>query len=58
MTTRLYYTEPYRRTFDAAVVSCDERDGRFDVLLDQTAFYPTSGGQPYDVAIGASARPK
>ena len=48
MTTRLYYTEPYRRTFDAIVVACDERAGRFEVLLDQTAFYPTSGGQPFD----------
>lgn len=48
MTARLYHTESYRRTFDAVVVSCDERDGRFEVLLDQTAFYPTSGGQPFD----------
>ena len=48
MTLRLYYAEPDRRTFDATVVSCDERDGRVEVLLDQTAFYPTSGGQPFD----------
>jgi alanyl-tRNA synthetase len=55
MTTRLYYTEPYRRTFDATVVACNERGGRFEVLLDQTAFYPTSGGQPFDTGrIGAA----
>lgn len=48
MTTRLYYTEPYRRTFDATVISSTSVDGRMIVTLDQTAFYPTSGGQPFD----------
>ena len=48
MTTRIYYTEPYRRTFDATVLSADPVDGRLHVTLDQTAFYPTSGGQPSD----------
>jgi alanyl-tRNA synthetase len=49
MTNRLYYDDSYRVTFDAAVVSCDRREERFEVVLDQTAFYPTSGGQPFDV---------
>jgi alanyl-tRNA synthetase len=54
MTDRLYYTDPYLREFDATVVSVDERDGRTLVVLDRTAFYPTSGGQPFDVGtIGA-----
>ena len=48
MTTRLYYTEPYRRTFSATVTSSTSADGRTIVTLDQTAFYPTSGGQPFD----------
>ena len=48
MTLRLYYAEPYRHVFDATVTSCRPRDGRFELLLDQTAFYPTSGGQPFD----------
>ena len=48
MTTRLYYAEPYRRTFEATVVSDQEREGRRELLLDRTAFYPTSGGQPFD----------
>jgi alanyl-tRNA synthetase len=48
MTTRLYYTEPFRTSFDARVVSCDEVGGRPHVVLDRTAFYPTSGGQPFD----------
>jgi alanyl-tRNA synthetase len=48
MTHRLYYTEPYKQEFDASVVSVDSRDGRTTIRLDRTAFYPTSGGQPFD----------
>lgn len=49
MTTRLYYTDAERRVFDAVVVRADVVDGRVHAILDQTAFYPTSGGQPFDV---------
>ena len=56
MTTRIYYTEPYRKDFDATVVESREVDGRVHVLLDQTAFYPTSGGQPFDTGtIGGAS---
>lgn len=48
MTHRLYYSEPYRTSFDGTVVSVEPVDGRLHVVLDQTAFYPTSGGQPFD----------
>jgi alanyl-tRNA synthetase len=49
MTSRLYYTDAYCRSFDARVVRAFEHDGRPAVLLDRTAFYPTSGGQPHDI---------
>ena len=56
MTERLYYTEPYRKTFDATVVTVESVDGRSHVTLDQTAFYPTSGGQPFDTGtLGGAA---
>ncbi|MGE3489739.1 MAG: DHHA1 domain-containing protein [Vicinamibacterales bacterium] len=56
MTTRLYYTEPYRTEFDATVTAVDVVDGRPCVTLDQTAFYPTSGGQPFDTGtLGGAA---
>jgi alanyl-tRNA synthetase len=48
MTDRIYYTDPYCTTFDATVVSATEVDGRSHIVLDRTAFYPTSGGQPFD----------
>jgi alanyl-tRNA synthetase len=56
MTQRLYYTEPYRRTFDATVVSVEPAGDRTHVTLDQTTFYPTSGGQPFDTGtLGGAA---
>ncbi|MDQ2669019.1 MAG: alanyl-tRNA editing protein [Gemmatimonadota bacterium] len=47
MTRRLYYTDAYRRTFSAALTRLAD-DGR-RIYLDQTCFYPTSGGQPHDL---------
>lgn len=55
MTQRIYYTEPYRRSFDATVLSVTPEDDRLHVTLDQTTFYPTSGGQPYDTGTLGSA---
>src|SRR3954469_24538653 len=48
MTERLYYADAYLREFDAAVTRVDREHGRTLVYLDRTAFYPTSGGQPFD----------
>ena len=53
-TQRLYYTDSYRTEFEARVVDVAD-DGR-RVYLDQTAFYPTSGGQPHDLGSLAGAR--
>ena len=46
MTHRLYFTDAYLTTF-AATVTARADDGR-RLYLDRTAFYPTSGGQPFD----------
>ncbi len=46
MTERLYYHDSYLRSFAACIVDTSA-DGR-TVYLDRTAFYPTSGGQPFD----------
>src|SRR5215212_10153408 len=56
MTQRIYYSEPYRRTFDANVIAVESVSGHTEVILDQTAFYPTSGGQPFDTGtLGGAA---
>ena len=47
MTQRLYYHDSYLRQFGAQAVEC-AGDGR-TVYLDRTAFYPASGGQPFDL---------
>jgi alanyl-tRNA synthetase len=49
MTERLYYHDSFLYDFDASVVKSFARDGRHAVVLDRTAFYPTSGGQVHDV---------
>jgi alanyl-tRNA synthetase len=56
MTERLYYTDPNLRTFDATVQRVDRRNGLLTVVLDRTAFYPTSGGQPFDGGMLGGAR--
>jgi alanyl-tRNA synthetase len=48
MTERLYYTDSYRTHFTAQVAEQLDWDGHAAVVLDRTAFYPTSGGQPAD----------
>lgn len=48
MTQRLYYSDAYLTEFDATVTVCTERGGNYHVYLNQSAFYPTSGGQPFD----------
>ncbi|SHF93490.1 alanyl-tRNA editing protein [Ornithinibacillus halophilus] len=49
-TEKLYYKDSYIRSFTATVLKSEmEDDGRYFVLLDKTAFYPTGGGQPHDI---------
>ena len=48
MTDRLYYTDSYLTSFDAVVRSYQVVDGKHQVVLDRSAFYPSSGGQPFD----------
>jgi alanyl-tRNA synthetase len=54
MTYRLYYTDSFLRAFDATVV--ERADGGRRLYLDQSAFYPTSGGQPNDLGTIAGVR--
>jgi len=47
-TQRLYFDNPYQVKFEARVVMRGIQDGRPALILDQTCFYPESGGQPSD----------
>jgi alanyl-tRNA synthetase len=57
-THRIYYDDAYEKEFNARVVHCevlppDVNSGItaqvWGLVLDRTAFYPTSGGQPNDL---------
>jgi alanyl-tRNA synthetase len=56
MTDRLYYTDAYMREFDAVIERVDVHDGVTSIRLDRSAFYPTSGGQPFDTGTLDEAR--
>lgn len=48
-TLKLYYEDPNIREFTAQVVSCQQAEKGYAVLLDRTAFYPEGGGQACDL---------
>lgn len=49
MTKRLYYDDAYLWEFTAEVTACEPAGGGTSrVYLAESAFYPTSGGQPFD----------
>jgi alanyl-tRNA synthetase len=59
-THRLYYDDAYLQNFEARVLSCSPAEPvqgssgmqpAWEVLLDETAFYPSSGGQPNDLGL-------
>lgn len=50
MTRKLYYESPYLQEFMANIVEVGtEENGTPYVVLDETTFYPTGGGQPCDL---------
>jgi alanyl-tRNA synthetase len=59
---RLYYSDSFLRTFSGAVTDVRELGGSngepiWQLLLNRTAFYPTSGGQPFDTGHLSAALP-
>jgi len=48
MERRLYCESPYTKEWQADVKDIIQKDGKFLVELDDTAFYPGGGGQPSD----------
>ena len=55
-TRKLYYLDSHMQEFDARVISCSPSKHGYDVVLDQTAFYPEGGGQPGDTGTLGAAR--
>lgn len=53
-TDRLYYHDSFLYDFDAQVIEALEHQGKTAIVLDRTAFYPTSGGQVHDLGTLAA----
>ncbi|MCA0455960.1 MAG: DHHA1 domain-containing protein [Chloroflexi bacterium] len=51
MTKRLYYNDSYLTGFSAVVTEQTTHKAQPAVILNQTAFYPGSGGQPNDTGL-------
>jgi alanyl-tRNA synthetase len=55
MSNRLYYADSYTRDFEAHIVEHLTLNGHPAIILKDTYFYPTSGGQPHDTgSIGTA----
>lgn len=48
-TEKLFYVNQYQTEAQAVVCSCEAVKGGYAVVLNQTVFYPTGGGQPCDL---------
>ena len=53
---KLYEENPYLTRFTVRVLSCVQGKKGWEVTLDQTAFYPEGGGQPYDTGTLGGVR--
>lgn len=49
MTRRLFDEDAYLSEFESKVESVKEVNGKYEVILSQTAFFPTQGGQNHDI---------
>ena len=51
MTEKLYYQDPYKLEFEEEIIDIQSYKDNFAVFFNKTYFYPTSGGQPFDLGF-------
>jgi alanyl-tRNA synthetase len=56
MTKRLYDLDSHQKEAESTVLSCAPAENGFDIVLDETVFFPEGGGQPSDTGtLGAAS---
>lgn len=55
-TRKLYYEDGSLTEFSAQVLSCTPVDGGYEIILNETAFYPEGGGQACDLGTLGDVR--
>ncbi|WXR61113.1 alanyl-tRNA editing protein [Peptostreptococcaceae bacterium AGR-M142] len=48
---KLYFNNPYLFEYESTIKEIIEKDSKYHLLLDETIFYPLSGGQPNDLGF-------
>ncbi|QHE59928.1 alanyl-tRNA editing protein [Rossellomorea vietnamensis] len=49
MTVKQYYQDAYMKSFHTSIQEQQQDESGWYVVLEETAFYPTGGGQPHDM---------
>ncbi len=54
---RIYHQSSYEKEFTAVVTGCRKgKEGRWEITLNRTAFFPEGGGQPCDTGVLGGAQ--
>lgn len=56
MTEKLFYTDSHMREFTAMVLECRQRKDKYEIVLNQTAFFSEGGGQYADTGLLENVR--
>lgn len=56
MTEKLFYEDSHRTECTGKVLACEEKKDHYEIVLDQTVFFPEGGGQYADTGMLGKAK--